>query len=113
MTVPLEDYLQENREACYMLLRRYLALGKAFLLKSELWDELQIYIAENPDVTLAESPLFKMIETAQEAAIESPWIYLAVRSYVARWKYLRIHVESIQLEPVTVSALLPVRSVAI
>lgn len=106
MTAPLEDYLQENREACYMLLRRYLALNKSFLLKSELWDELQLFIVEHPDIGLPESPLFKMIETAQEAAIESPWIYLAVRSYVARWKYLRIHVESIQLEPVTVSEFL-------
>lgn len=106
MTVPLEDYMQQNREACYMLLRRYIALGKAFLLQSELWDELQAFCNENPDMGLAESPLFKMIETAQEAAIESPWIYLAVRPYVARWKYLRIHVESIQIEPVTVSEFL-------
>lgn len=106
MTAPLEDYMQENREACYMLLRRYIALGKAFLLKSELWDELQAFCNENPDMGLTESPLFKMIETAQEAAVESPWIYLAVRPYVARWKYLRIHVESIQLEPVTVSEFL-------
>jgi len=106
LTVPLEDYMQQNREACYMLLRRYIALGKAFLLQSELWDELQAFCNENPDMGLAESPLFKMIETAQEAAIESPWIYLAVRPYVARWKYLRIHVESIQIEPVTVSEFL-------
>ena len=98
--------MQQNREACYMLLRRYIALGKAFLLKSELWDELQAYCNENPDIDLSESPLFKMIESAQEAAIESPWIYLAVRPYVARWKYLRIHVESIQLEPVTISEFL-------
>jgi len=106
VTAPLEEYIQDNREACYMLLRRYLALGKSFLLKSELWDELQAFCEEHPDMNLAESPLFRMVASAQEAAVESPWIYLAVRSYVARWKYLRIHIESIQLEPVTVSEFL-------
>ena len=36
MSETLTDYLQERREETYVLLRRYLNLGKTFLLRSNL-----------------------------------------------------------------------------
>ena len=35
----LAAFVESHREAIYMLLRRYAALGKPYLLRSELWDE--------------------------------------------------------------------------
>jgi len=96
--VALERYLHEHREASFMLLRRYVALNKRFLLRSELWDEFDAFCREHPETCLGDSPLRAAVKASQEAAVESPWIYLAVRPYVARWKYYRIHVESLQLE---------------
>lgn len=106
MESTLEDYLHEQREACFMLLRRYIGLEKQFLMRSELLEECEAFCAENPSIGFEDSPLFRLIESAQEAAVESPWIYLAVRPYIARWKYYRIHAESLQMQVVDISEFL-------
>ena len=103
MQSTLEGYLQENREACYALLRRYLALGRPFLLRSEILDECRAFCADNPQLCFDSSPLYQLILSAQEAAVEAPWIYLAARPYVARWKYYRVHAESMHGEEIAVS----------
>ena len=102
----LEAYIHDHREPCYMLLRWYISLNKAFLLRSELWDQLQACCAENQNTQLFDSPLAKTIYATQEAAVNSPWIYLAVRPAIARWQYLRIHIESMKLEVIDVSRFL-------
>ena len=38
------------------------------------------------------------IELTQEAAIQVPWVYLAVRPDVGRWTFFRIHAETLRLE---------------
>jgi len=99
----LEDYLQAHREACFILLRRLAGLGKPFLLRSEIWDELEDFCCEYDQLNFAESPFCKTLRSAQEAAVEAPWVYLATRPYVARWKYLRIHAESLEVEHISAS----------
>jgi len=99
----LQKYLDENREPCFMLLRRYFTSGKSFLLRSDLYDEINVFCQDDPTTGLEGSPLYRVIKVAQEAAVESPWIYLALRPYIARRKYLRIHVETLQVEYVSVS----------
>ncbi len=92
----LEGYLQAQRDICFMLLRRYISSDKPFLLRSELIDEMLAFCDEQ--VAFRGSPLAEEIMAAQEAAVESPWLYLAVRHSVARWHYLRIHVEMMAVE---------------
>ncbi|MFQ5487944.1 MAG: sucrose synthase [Gammaproteobacteria bacterium] len=99
----LEDYLQAHREPCFILLRRLVGLGKPFLLRSEIWDELENFCYEFDQLNFTESPFCKTLRSAQEAAVEAPWIYLATRPYVARWKYLRIHAESLEVEHISTS----------
>ncbi len=99
----LQDYLHQHREACFLLLRRLVGLGKPFLLRSEIWDELEDFCCEYDQLQFDESPFCKTLRSAQEAAVESPWLYLATRPYVARWKYLRIHAESLDVETISVS----------
>lgn len=103
MSSNLEEYLQENREACYALLRRYLGLGRPFLLRSEILDECRAFCTENPELCFEHSPLYQLILSAQEAAVDPPWIHLAVRPYVARWKYYRVHAESMHGTEIGVS----------
>jgi len=96
----LHDYLQAHRESVYPLLRKYINLGKPFLLRSDLLDVFKEYCDENDGGDLSESSLANTIAIAQEAAIEAPWIYMAIRPYKSVWNYLRFHVESMEHEEI-------------
>ncbi len=99
----LADYLTDHREEIYLLLRRVLGLDKVFLLHSDLWDTFQAFCDARPDASrLCDSPLAKAIRATQEATIEGPWIYFAVRPRVARWHYLRFHIETVQFSEISV-----------
>jgi len=106
MNLMLNDFFQEHREQVYPLLRHYIHLGKAFLLQSDLWDEFKLF-CENEDVSdICNKPISETIHCSQEAAIEAPWIYLAIRPRVARWTYYRFNVEAMQHEEIPVTAYL-------
>jgi sucrose synthase len=103
----LAGIVKEYREEVYLLLRHYVSLGRPFLLRSDLWDQFQAY-CENKD---AQSPLcntvfLKLIAKSQEAAIQAPWVYLAVRDQVGRWIYISFHIESLEYQEVSVSEFL-------
>ncbi|RMD80022.1 MAG: sucrose synthase [Gammaproteobacteria bacterium] len=103
MNDPASQFLQAHRDAAYRLLRRYLGLGKPFLLRSELWDAFAAFCEEEGETALLDSPLAEVIRVTQEAAVQAPWIYIAVRRYVARWRYYRIHTETLEVSAVGVS----------
>ncbi|MDX8410856.1 MAG: sucrose synthase [Mariprofundaceae bacterium] len=96
----LDGYLQKHREDVYLLLRRYVSLEKSLLLRSELWETFEDFCHERDKPELANSPIGKVISASQEAAIEKPWVYMAVRPGVGRWKYMRLHMECIEMESV-------------
>ena len=99
----LQDYLQNNRETGYMLLRRYFTKNRPFLLHSELLDEFHAFCEENPALQIRNTPLHRIILVTQEASVDSPWIYLAIRPYVARRRYIKIHLESLAVEVASTS----------
>ncbi|WP_206054883.1 sucrose synthase [Nitrosococcus wardiae] len=101
------DFVSKHREVVYLLLRRYLALQKPFLLRSDLIDEFDSFCNEKDmGSELRNSPLAAIIQAVQEAAMDPEWIYLSVRPGIANWEYYRIHAEVIQVEIVTVSQFL-------
>jgi len=103
MSDTLRDYLGAHRDEAYPLLRHYVGLGKTFLLRSELRDQFDAFCADGRAGRLAESPLGATVRAAQEAAVEPPWMYLAVRPRIGRWTYLRLHVEDVDVTEVSVS----------
>jgi sucrose synthase len=86
-----------------MLLHTYFSRNQPFLLRSDLIDGFKGFCATGHGRVLAGSVLGEAIELTQEAAIQIPWVYLAVRPEVGRWTFLRIHAETLQLEWVSVS----------
>ena len=94
----IEKFVEAHREAVYLLLRRYAALGRPYLLRSELWDEFSSFCADCDFAVLLDSPLADTIRITQEAAVSSPWIYFVTRRYVARSRHFRVHAESLQVE---------------
>lgn len=97
----IRDFMHAERECMYSLLRRYQGLDKAFLLSSDLRDTYADFCREFPDA--ADKRLKRVMSKAQEAAVSGPLFYLALRPYVARWEYVRIHAEAMQAEEIDVS----------
>ncbi len=102
----LNEFLDANRDRLYTLLRHYLGLGRPLLLRSDLWDEFAAFCGREQCTELLESPLGELIGTAQEAVADDPWLCIAVRPSVARWQYLRFHLESATAEPISVEGFL-------
>jgi len=95
----LASFLTEQRSQGHRILHQLIGLGRHFLLQSDLTDAVQAPCADDP--ALAETPLAHTLAQCQEAAVNASWIYLALRRRVARWEHLRIHLETMDLQPVT------------
>ncbi|SCZ49633.1 sucrose synthase [Thiohalomonas denitrificans] len=102
----LGEFLDKYRNAIYSLLRHYVGLDKPFLLRSELWDEFTRFCEKREHQHLCDSAMARAIGFSQEAVIEAPWVYLAVRPRIARWTYLRFHLDTLDHEEVTTSEFL-------
>nr|MBS0022125.1 sucrose synthase [Gammaproteobacteria bacterium] len=98
----LRDYLVSHRQEGFHLLHHYAGMGKPLLLRSEIQDAFRELCQQCDGDELAGSPLARVISGTQDAAVQPPWIYLAVRPYVARWEYLRIHLDTMSVEAVAV-----------
>ncbi len=103
MIKALEEHLETCRDACFRLLHGFVAAERPFLLRSDILDIYQANTANVADSVLTEGPLDEIFRSAQEAAVEAPWLYLAVRPHIARMKMLRIHMESLVLEELDAS----------
>lgn len=101
MIETIDELLRDRRESLFMLLHRYLGLGRPLLLYSDLWDEFQNFCESKEGQPVCDSGLARIIGSAQEAALEAPWFYLAVRPRVARWIFLRFHVDSMEYQEIT------------
>ena len=99
----LEQFLQEHRSLAHQMLHGFLVLNRPFMLRSELHDAFQSVCDASPDCPLHASPFAEAIDHAQEAAQDAAWFCLALRLRIARWCYLRIHLETLVLEVIGVS----------
>lgn len=106
---PLNEFIQQNKDTVYALLRRIQQLERAFLLQSDIWDQFIAYCETLADDDLQDSLLGKTLHATQEAVVEGDWVYLAVRRYVARWKHFRIHAEVLHIEEISTAEFLHVK----
>jgi sucrose synthase len=97
----LAAFLQEQRSQAHRVLHHIIGLKRPFLLRSDLTDAVDYLCQDDP--ALADTALFQALYHCEEAAIDASWIYLALRRRVARWDYLRIHLEAMDLQQVSVT----------
>lgn len=102
----LTELLQTHREAVYPLLRRCAGLGRSLLGREEIGELFARYCATPEGASLAATALARTVAATQEAAVEPPWICLAVRPEVARWSYARLHMETLQYEEISAAEFL-------
>ncbi|TCJ18490.1 sucrose synthase [Parasulfuritortus cantonensis] len=100
----LRSYFQDHRSDAHRLLHSLVALDRQFLLRSAITDA---YASQaDDDAGMPDSPLAEAVALCQEAAVNHAWLYLALRHNVARWQYLRVHLETMDIEPVDAAAYL-------
>nr|WP_132974321.1 sucrose synthase [Thiogranum longum] len=99
----LVTYLDEERNHAHRVLHYFVAIGRPFLLRTDLLDGFQALCEVDGGKALQNTPLGNILQMSQEAALDAQWFYLALRPRIGRWLYLRIHLETIEAEEIVVS----------
>ena len=94
-------FSEHNRDVTYTLLRRYFALGRAFLLQSDLQHEFDVMRHERAFDETAIGPLRDFVEHLQEGIFHTPWAYFLLRPGIADIHYIRIHHDHLVPEQVS------------
>jgi len=103
----LSDIIKQYRDQVYLLFRAYFALDRSFLLHSDLWDVFEAHCDQaGRGKGICTETFKRFIVCCQEAILEDPWIYFAVRERIGRWVYVRLHVEALEYQEISVSEFL-------
>jgi sucrose synthase len=99
----LDGYLQQERSQAHRVWHHLLGMKRAFLLRSDVQDALAELCAPPDGDGLRDSPLEKLLGRVQEAAVNAAWVYLALRVRVGCWEYMRVHLDTMTIERISVS----------
>lgn len=100
----VEDTLSAHRNEIVALLSRYVAQGKGILQPHDLLDELEKLITDDKArLALSEGPFGEVLKSAQEAIIHPPFVALAVRPRPGVWEFVRVNVNELSVEQLSVS----------
>ncbi len=102
----LASFTYRERNQVHRVWHHLLAMKRAFLLRSDIQDALAELCAQPEGDSLRNSPLEKLLCRVQEAVVDTAWIYLALRVRVGRWEYMRVHMDTMSMERVSVSRFL-------
>lgn len=109
MTATLEELLVTHREPIYVLFMRLKALGRQFLLQSDVVHEYERFCESEVGASLVHTRMSRIMRQTQEAVIDDPFICLAIRVRVGRWHYVQIHTEELHYRDLTVSEFLEIK----
>lgn len=99
----LRGYFHEQHSEAHRVLHHFTSLGRELLLRSELQDQFDRLCEKENSPALWATPLGTLIRWSQEAALDKAWFYFALRPRIARWAYVRIHLETMDVDEVPVS----------
>ncbi len=106
MHAQLSEFIEQQRETVFALLRYFIAQDRAFMLQSDLWDAYESFCELDKNQRACNPQLADTIRLTQEGVIDSPWVYLAIRPRKARWVYIRFHMESLDYEEINTAEFL-------
>ena len=109
MIADLENLLQTHRESIYLLFRRLKSMDQKFLLRSGLVRAYEEFCESDVGAPLLETEMSSIMRHAQEAALDAPFISLAVRTRVGRWQYVQVHTEEMHCRELAVTEFLDVK----
>jgi sucrose synthase len=97
----LRDFILTHRNQSHQVFHYLAHRQRSFLLRSDVVDAMTDLCTHHPD--LKETVLEKAFRQCQEAALDASWVYLALRRRVARWDFMRIHIETMDFQSITVT----------
>jgi len=101
----LKTWTVDHRDPVGAYLRHCFAEERALLLQSDLCHVFDA-LAREYEADLKGSPLHQAVRHFQEGVFQQPWAYFALREGAGRWHYLRMHLEQLVPERVSVSEFL-------
>jgi sucrose synthase len=102
MTDLLRDWVRAHRDCMQGFVRRCFDDGRPLLLQTDL-NAVLAEMREAVPTPIAGSPLEDSVRLLQEAVLQSPWVYFALREGPGRWLYLRAHLDEAMPESITVN----------
>nr|GEZ57166.1 sucrose synthase 2 [Tanacetum cinerariifolium] len=104
----VEETLACHRNDIVSLLSRYVDQGKGILQPHHLVDELEKMICDDDTCRqkLADGPFGQILNSAQEGIILPPYVAFAVRPRPGVWEFLRLNVNELSVEQLTVTEFL-------
>ncbi|MEM7434252.1 MAG: sucrose synthase [Myxococcota bacterium] len=109
MTDKLDTLLANHREPIYLFFLRLKALGRQFLLRSDVVHEYEEFGETEVGAPLVETEMTRLVRQTQEAVIDEPFVCLAIRTRVGRWRYVQVHSEDLHHRDLTVSEFLEIK----
>ena len=101
----IHDYIDHHRNEVLAFIHHLRSLERQLLLRSDIQDAFVLF-CENNTTDLRHTPIATLVSWCQEAALNESWIYLALRPAIARWKYVRVHLDTLASETVATSEFL-------
>lgn len=98
----LIDYTKSHRDDIYLLLRKYFAENRTFLLQTDLCRGYFAYREEAGQTGQPDPLLEQAIGHLEEGILAEPWAYFSLRESCGEWRYLRIHFEQLAAEEIPV-----------
>lgn len=98
----LDDTLVAHRNEILMFLSKIESQGKGILQPHHLILEFEA-ISEEERKLLSEGGFGEVLRSSQEAIVLPPWIALAVRPRPGVWEYIRVNVNALVVEELTVA----------
>ncbi|MGW8265881.1 MAG: sucrose synthase [Longimicrobiales bacterium] len=102
----LPDLLAKHRKEVYLLFRRFRSLRNPLLTWSDLTYEFDRFCETEVGKTLRDSKLAPFVRATQEAVVHGPSLFMAVRTRVAKWRYVQVHAEDLMCHEISVSEFL-------
>lgn len=99
----VQSSLEDGQDENLRLLSQLASKGQTLLQPHDVIDELNKAAKENGCSSIMDGPLAKIFSSCQEAFVLSPWIYLSIRPRPGYWEHLRINVDEMKAEALTVS----------
>ncbi len=102
----LKEFHNNHRSAIYSLFQQLLqkeSEGSPFLLRSDIQKLYNGFLDSEQGAQLHNSIMSELFSSAQEISRSEPWIYLAARVAIGKFRYFRIHSEEVEIDEIDVT----------
>jgi sucrose synthase len=98
----LSDSLSAHPNELLAIFSRFVHHGKGMLQPHELLAEFDAVIPDGDKEKLKEGAIGELLNAAQEAIVLPPWVALAIRPRPGVWEYIRVNVNELAVENLSI-----------